>query len=79
MAEKELSFEAAVEKLEAIVKKLEEGDVTLEEALESFQEGVAMLQHCNKRLAEVEAKMNVLLDESGELKLVPFAEQDGVK
>ncbi len=80
MAEaKDLSFETAVEKLEAIVSKLEQGDVTLEEALADFQEGVALLQLCNKRLLQVEERMKMLLDENGEIKLVPFEKTDGVK
>ncbi len=79
MAEKELSFEEAVDKLGIIVKELEDGDISLENALESFQQGVALLQQCNKRLTEVEAKMNVLVDEYGEIKIVPFEERDGVK
>jgi len=71
---KDINFESAVEKLEVIVNKLEQGDATLEEALMDFQEGVALLQLCSKRLNQAEEKMKVLLDENGEIRLAAFAE-----
>ena len=41
-------FEEALERLEAIVKKLESGDLTLEESLKSFEEGTKLANFCNK-------------------------------
>jgi len=59
-------FEASIKKLEAIVEKLEEGDLDLDTSLKSFEEGVALVKECQKIISEAEFKVNKLLD-SGEL------------
>ena len=59
-------FEASIKKLEAIVEKLEEGDLDLDTSLKSFEEGVALVKECQKIISEAELKVNKLLD-SGEL------------
>jgi len=59
-------FETSIKKLEAIVNKLEEGDLDLDTSLKSFEEGVALVKECQKIISEAELKVNKLLD-SGEL------------
>ena len=59
-------LEASIKKLEAIVEKLEEGDLDLDTSLKSFEEGVALVKECQKIISEAELKVNKLLD-SGEL------------
>ena len=59
-------FETSIKKLEAIVEKLEEGDLDLDTSLKSFEEGVALVKECQKIVSEAELKVNKLLD-SGEL------------
>jgi len=59
-------FETSIKKLEAIVEKLEEGDLDLDTSLKSFEEGVAIVKECQKIISEAELKVNKLLD-SGEL------------
>jgi exodeoxyribonuclease VII small subunit len=59
-------FESSIKKLEAIVEKLEEGDLDLDTSLKSFEEGVALVKECQKIISEAELKVNKLLD-SGEL------------
>lgn len=61
----ELSFEEAMERLEAIVTKLENGDVPLETAIGLFQEGMALSQLCGGKLELVESKIETLI-QSGE-------------
>jgi exodeoxyribonuclease VII small subunit len=63
-------FEAAVTELEGIVKKLEEGDLPLEKALELYERGVQLSRFCHTRLEEAERRIEVL-DERGELKPAP--------
>jgi len=71
----ELGFEEALKRLEAIVTKLEEGNLLLEEALQAFEEGVRLARICSKRLEEGEKKISVLLrSEEGELVERPFEE-----
>ena len=56
----ELSFEAAIERLEAIVSRLEGGELDLEEALSAFEEGVGLTRHCQARLESAERRIEVL-------------------
>ncbi len=67
--DEKLSFEAGIERLEGIVEALEQRDVSLENALSLFQDGVSLIQHCNALLDKAEQVMGVLLEEDGELRL----------
>ena len=70
---KELEFEVALKKLEHIVENLETGDMSLEQALKQYEEGVRMADICSKRLTEAEKKVEVLMKTSaGKLKAAPF-------
>ena len=57
MAQKKLSFEQNMERLEQIVRAMERGDVPLEESLKLFQEGTALVQTCGKLLDEAELQV----------------------
>jgi len=61
----EKKFEEAMKRLENIVESLERGDLSLEESLKSFDEGMRLLQFCSKKLEEAEQKVSVLIKESG--------------
>jgi exodeoxyribonuclease VII small subunit len=63
-------FEAAIAELEGIVKKLEDGDLTLEASLGLYERGVQLSRFCHARLADVERRIEVL-NERGELKPAP--------
>jgi exodeoxyribonuclease VII small subunit len=63
-------FEAALAELDAIVKKLEEGDLTLESSLSLYERGVALSRYCHAQLENVERRIEVL-NERGELKPAP--------
>ncbi|WP_040951337.1 exodeoxyribonuclease VII small subunit [Gorillibacterium massiliense] len=69
----ELSFEQAMEKLELIVARLENGDVPLEKAIDLFQEGMQLSQLCGNKLEQVERKIEMLVEENGALVKKPFA------
>ncbi len=74
---KEIEFETALKKLESLVEKLENGDLSLEEALKSYEEGVRMADICSKRLTEAERKVEVLMKTSGgKFKTVPLEEEE---
>ena len=70
--ENEVSFEEAMDKLEQIVSKLENGDVPLEKAIELFQEGMALSHLCGQKLEQVERKIETLLEENGNFVKKPF-------
>src|SRR3989304_8483007 len=66
-------FEDALNKLEKIVSKLEEGDIPLEESLKLFEEGIRLSRFCNQKLDEAEKKVEILLKgKNGLLKAHPF-------
>jgi exodeoxyribonuclease VII small subunit len=60
-------FEAAIAELESIVKKLEEGDLALEQSLSLYERGVQLSRFCHTRLEEAERRIEIL-NERGELK-----------
>ena len=74
------TFEAAMKRLENIVEELESGDLTLDQALKKFEEGVKLSRFCSKKLDETEKKVSILLrDEKGNVQEKPFSlggEQD---
>jgi exodeoxyribonuclease VII small subunit len=63
-------FEAAIAELDAIVKKLEEGDLTLEKSLELYERGVHLSRFCHAQLEDAERRVEIL-NERGQLKPVP--------
>jgi exodeoxyribonuclease VII small subunit len=63
-------FEAALSELETIVRKLEQGDLTLENSLSLYERGVVLSRYCHARLEDVEKRIE-LLNERGELKPAP--------
>jgi exodeoxyribonuclease VII small subunit len=56
-----LSFEEALAELEAIVKRLEGGQVRLEQAIADYERGAALRAHCERKLAEAEAKLQAVV------------------
>ncbi|MBW1858817.1 MAG: exodeoxyribonuclease VII small subunit [Deltaproteobacteria bacterium] len=68
------TFENAMKRLEAIVQDLESGDLTLDEAMKKFQEGVKLSSLCSQRLDETEKRVSILLkDEDGKVRVEPFS------
>lgn len=71
------SFEKALERLEAIVEKLEDPDVTLDQTLALFQEGKRLSDLCRERLADAEQRVSQLLEDAeGKLRLADFEENE---
>ena len=69
-------FEAAITELESIVKKLEEGDLALEQSLALYERGVQLSRFCHQRLEDAERRIEIL-SERGELKPAPAALSTG--
>ena len=72
-------FEASLHDLEELVGKLETGELSLEEALGAFEEGVGLVQHLGEKLAEVERRVEVLTrDQNGlfQLQTLPKEEDE---
>lgn len=76
MAEVELNFEEAIERLEEIVENLETGGLSLNESLEKFTEGIKLIQFCNKELNKAEKKIELAKKEGNEFtRIVPYIEE----
>ena len=58
------SFEAAIRRLEEIVETLESGELSLEESIRIFEEGVGLTRSCSKQLEAAEQKVSTLLAEA---------------
>ncbi|MGE0130037.1 MAG: exodeoxyribonuclease VII small subunit [Blastocatellales bacterium] len=68
----EQSFESSLASLEHIVAQLESGDLSLERAMELFEEGVGLTRRCQSQLEDAERKVEMLLRERGEIKIAPY-------
>jgi len=75
--ETKLSFEQALQRLEEVVRELEGGDLSLEQALALFQEGVALARLCEAQLDRAEAQIEKLLEEDGQILTVPLEQDTG--
>jgi len=75
-AEASPNFEASLTELEAIVDRLEEGDLPLEEALAAFEAGVALTRSCAEQLAAAERKVEVLMRDGAQWITRPFDEAE---
>ena len=73
-----MDFEKKLNRLEEIVGKMEKGDISLEESLKFFEEGVQLSRECNAKLTEAELKVKKLMsfDKDGNPVTAPFASED---
>ena len=74
---KAIDFEQSLSALEALVNRMEQGDMTLEESLQAFETGIALTRECQARLAAAELQVTKLIEEQGNIRLTEFdQEQD---
>lgn len=70
----DLKFEDCLARLEQIVSQLEAGQLSLEDSLKVFEEGIGLARHCAKYLADAERRIELLAkDDTGALSQKPFA------
>lgn len=70
------NFEDAMARLEKITHELEAGELSLEQSLKRFDEGVKLAEFCNRTLNEAEKRVEILLERNGELTPQPFLPED---
>ncbi len=63
MSKKRITFEKALERLEKLTVELERGDLSLEESLERFKEGIELTRYCRKLLSEAEYRLEMVLQD----------------
>jgi exodeoxyribonuclease VII small subunit len=67
-----LPFEAALAELESLVGQLEQGELTLDDALQRFERGVVLVRNCQHALQTAEQKVEQLIERNGRLDVAPF-------
>jgi exodeoxyribonuclease VII small subunit len=69
---KKLDYEASITELESLVERLEQGDLSLEESLKLYENGVLITRDCQEALSQAEQKVQLLLQQSDQANLVDF-------
>jgi exodeoxyribonuclease VII small subunit len=69
---KKVNLEESLQTLETLIERMENGDLTVEESLKEFEQGINLIQSCQKSLSEAEQKVEVLLEKSTVAKPVDF-------
>jgi len=70
--ETNIDFEASLKELEALVEKMEQGELSLEQSLKDFERGVALTRACQQALREAEQKVQILMGKGENAELEPF-------
>jgi exodeoxyribonuclease VII small subunit len=73
--EKEQSFEEALNNLQEIVNSLETGQLSLDESLKKFEEGIRLSRFCNKKLTETQQKVQKLVEKDENVSTEPFVRE----
>ena len=71
-AKKSFPFEESLSKLESLVERMEEGDLSLEDSLQTFEQGIKLIRECQNALNSAEQKVKLLIEQNGELEEQPF-------
>jgi exodeoxyribonuclease VII small subunit len=74
--EAQLDFESALKELENIVERMEQGDMSLEQSLKEFEQGINLTRACQTALKEAEQKVQVLVEKNGQTDVQPFENED---
>jgi exodeoxyribonuclease VII small subunit len=69
-------FEKALQELESLVGKMEQGELSLEESLQHFEKGVQLSRACQQALRDAEQKVEILMQKNAREDLVPFDSED---
>ncbi|BAN68723.1 exodeoxyribonuclease VII small subunit [endosymbiont of unidentified scaly snail isolate Monju] len=68
----DISFEQALGELEALVERMESGELSLEESLASFEQGIALTRRCQQALEQAEQKVKILTSNTPDAATEPF-------
>ncbi|MBZ2190199.1 exodeoxyribonuclease VII small subunit [Alcanivorax sp. JB21] len=74
--QKQARLEDALTTLESLVERMESGELSLEESLKAFEEGVRLTRECQQALKQAEQKVSILLDQSQDAEPAPFNPPD---
>jgi exodeoxyribonuclease VII small subunit len=69
-------FEKALQELAALVEKMEQGELSLEDSLQHFEQGIQLSRACQQALREAEQKVEILMRKNSQEEVVPFSNED---
>ena len=72
----EPDFEAALQELETLVEKMEQGELSLEDSLSHFERGVKLSRTCQQALKAAEQKVEILMQKNAREEIIPFDSED---
>lgn len=75
-AEDGTTFEESLEELEALVDRLERGQLLMDESLGLFERGMKLARLCNRKLSKAERKIEMLIEDNGRLKTMAFMDEE---
>ena len=73
---KAVSFEDSLAELEELVQKMDSGELSLEESLAAFENGIGLIRSCQSALQNAEQKVQKLIEKNGELSTEAFADDE---
>ena len=76
MSNKEVKFEELIEKLEDITNKLEKEQLSLDESVKLFEEGMQISKECNSKLEDAEKRITILINQNDEIKEENFIPEE---
>ena len=71
-----IDFEKSLNQLESLVESMEDGEMSLEESLKAFEDGIRLTRQCQQALSAAEQRVQILLEKDGALKTEPFEGTD---
>ncbi|MFT6448778.1 MAG: exodeoxyribonuclease VII small subunit [Oleispira sp.] len=72
MAKTTFHFEQSLVELESLVERMESGEMSLEDSLKAFEQGIKYTRDCQNALAKAEQKVQLLLQKNGQMEAQPF-------
>lgn len=76
MSKKDVNFEELIEKLEEITNKLEKEQLSLDESVKLFEEGMQISKECNSKLEDAEKRITILINQNNEIKEENFIPEE---
>ncbi|MFG1497655.1 exodeoxyribonuclease VII small subunit [Saccharospirillum sp. HFRX-1] len=73
---KQADFESQMQALEQLVERLESGELSLDDAMKTFEQGIRLTRDCQSALDQAEQKVQVLLGDEGAERLEPLSDED---
>lgn len=73
---KPFNYESALNELETKIEKMGTGELSLEESLQAFEEGISIARQCQSSLKEAEQKVQILIEKNGVTRTEPFAVEE---